>query len=287
MRLIAGKAIADRVKDAVAKNIHKLSGPRPNLAIILAGDRQDSALYVSLKEREAKLVGIDTHIYRLQDTDNEADLLTLIDFLNKDDLIDGILIQLPLPERFQTDKAIAALDPQKDVDGFCLHHPEYVISPVLAAVTASLDYTQVDYGNKRALVLHNSDVFGDSVVEMLEKRNIIAEKISVQGFDLLDDQTADALYQKVCAAGKQVDILVTALGLPRFVKKEMVKEGAIVIDIGIAKVAGKVYGDVDSDDIKNYAAWLTPVPGGIGPMTIAFLFKNVWEIYSRQKKKKD
>jgi len=284
MKLIDGKAIAEKVKDSIAKNIYELSGPRPNLAIILAGDREDSALYVSLKEREAKKVGIDTHLYRLNNQDNAADLLALIDFLNHDDSIDGILVQLPLPDKFNTEQIIAALDPQKDVDGFCPNHPDYVLSPVLAAISASLDYTRVDYKNKKALVLYNSEVFGDSVVELLAARGLETESISAQDFNKLDDQTAEALYQKISAAGEEADVLVTALGLPHFVKAEVLKAGATVIDIGITKVEGKVLGDVDQIAAAKKVAWLTPVPGGIGPMTIAFLFKNVWEIFKRRQK---
>lgn len=287
MKLIDGRAIAERIKDDIAKNIHQLSGSRPNLAIILAGDREDSALYVSLKEREAKKVGIDTHTYRLGHLDTEADLLNLIKFLNNDELIDGILVQLPLPDRFDTAKILAALDPQKDVDGFCPNHSHCVLSPVLAALEASLLYTQADYRGQKALILHNSEVFGDSVLDFLASKEITAQKLSFANYDQLGQIESEKLYQQACALGKEADIVVTALGLPKLVKADMIRSGAVIIDIGICRDQGKVCGDVDLESVKDVAGWLTPVPGGIGPMTIAFLFQNVLALYRQKEKKKN
>jgi len=263
VKKIDGTAIAEKIKDEVTQNIFKLNGPRPNLAIVLVGERADSQLYVSLKEREGKKVGVETHLYKLPAEITETGLLDVIGFLNKDAAIDGILIQLPLPENLNTDKIVAAVDPLKDVDGFHPQHPEYIISPVLASILACLDKIKFSNAGKSACVLYNSEVFGQSVKDILEKRGLAVS---------LRDHPEIA------------DLLITALGEPHKIKKEMIKDGAIIIDIGITKQDDKVLGDVDFEDVKDKAGYITPVPGGIGPMTIAFLFKNVWEIFQRKGK---
>ena len=260
---INGTAIAEKVKDGIAKEIHKLNGARPNLAIILVGEREDSKIYVALKEREGKKVGIDTHLYKMEEDTSETELLKAIDFLNKDEMIDGILIQLPLPDKFDTDKIIAAVDPKKDADGFHPQHPDYILSPVMAAIVACIKDINFDVKGKTACVLNNSEIFGLSVKDTLEN---LGMKVN------LKDHPEEA------------DLLITALGNPKSVKKEMIKKDAVIIDIGITKVGEEVLGDVDFKDVKDKAAFITPVPGGIGPMTIAFLFKNVLEIFKRREK---
>jgi len=261
VKKIDGTAIAEKIKDQVTQNIFKLKGARPNLAIVLVGERPDSQLYVALKEKEGIRVGVDTHTYRLPENISEQALLDVLGFLNKDAAIDGILVQMPLPERLEAGKIIAAIDPLKDVDGFHPRHPEYLMSPVLAAIVACLEEIKFSYAGKTACVLYNSEVFGRNVKDILEKKGLAVT---------LKDNPEHA------------DVLVTALGEPHKIKKDMIKDGAVVIDIGITKRDGKVLGDVDYEDIKDKAGYLTPVPGGIGPMTIAFLFKNVWEIFKRR-----
>lgn len=260
---IDGQAIAERIKDRVAKEIHQFNGPRPNLAIVLVGERADSKLYVSLKEREGEKVGVDTHLYRLALAASEKELLDVIDFLNKDELIDGILIQLPLPAKFNVDKIIAAIDPKKDADGFHPACPDFIVSPVLAAVAACLTEINFSPAGKTATILYNSEIFGQEVKTSLEAKGM---KVNLK------------------TGAEEADLLITALGEPHKIKAAMIKKDAVIIDIGISQVDGKVLGDVDFKDIKNKAAFITPVPGGIGPMTIAFLFKNVLEIFKRNSK---
>jgi methylenetetrahydrofolate dehydrogenase (NADP+) / methenyltetrahydrofolate cyclohydrolase len=262
VKLIDGRKIANRIKDEIAQEIYKMKGIRPNLAIILAGDREDSRLYVSLKEKEGKKVGIDTHLYILEPYTSEKEFLSMIEFLNKDETIDGILVQLPLPAKFDTDRIIAAIDPKKDADGFHPHCPDYIKSPVLASVSACLQEIGMTGRSKIACSFRRSEVFGKGLEDILKR----------QGFS-------------ICPKSKssQADLLITAMGKPKLIKKDMIKKGAVIIDIGITKVNEKVLGDVDFEDIKNKASYITPVPGGIGPMTIAFLFKNVLEIFKRRK----
>lgn len=260
-QLIDGKAIAKKIKDKIVKEVLELKSDRPNLAIILVGEREDSQIYVSLKEKEGKKLGIDTHLYQLETEVSEAELIEVIEFLNQDDLIDGILVQLPLPDKLNTDKIINSIKPEKDVDGFHPQCPNYIVPPVLAAVKACLDVIDSKEEDRQACVFYNSKIFGKGV------EKILAES----GYRIIaSDKSLEA------------DLLVSALGVPGVIKKNQVKKGAAIIDIGITKKDGKVYGDCDAIDLKNHVAYLTPVPGGIGPMTIAFLFKNVLEIYKRR-----
>lgn len=263
VKLIDGRKIAEKEKDKITKEIYNFNGPRPNLAIILVGDREDSKLYVSLKEKEGKKVGVDTHLYYLEADTSEEELLSVINFLNKDETVDGILIQLPLPAKFNTDKIISTVDPKKDADGFHPEHPEYIKSPVLASVSACLDYVGISGEGKTACFLYNSEVFGKSLEKVFKQR----------GFSTCPKQKKE-----------QADLLVTALGNPNSIKKKDVKEDAVVIDIGISKINKEVFGDVDFEDVKDKVSYITPVPGGIGPMTIAFLFRNVLEIFKRRHK---
>jgi methylenetetrahydrofolate dehydrogenase (NADP+)/methenyltetrahydrofolate cyclohydrolase len=260
VKLIDGKLIAERIKDEITQTIFELNGPRPNLAIILVGEREDSKIYVALKQKEGVKVGVDTHLYEFDADSSEDDILAAIKFLNQDETVDGILVQLPLPKKFNTDKIIEAIDPEKDVDGFHPQHPAYIVSPVLASVAACLDEIKMTGAGKIACALYNSDVFGRGIEELLIER----------GF-------------KICVREEilQADLIVSALGEPHKIKKEMVKDGVVIIDIGITKVGEDVLGDADFIDLQNKASYITPVPGGIGPMTVAFLFKNVLEIFRR------
>lgn len=259
--IINGTKIADKIKTKIAKEVFSFGGDRPNLAILLIGNREDSKLYVSIKEKESLKVGIDTHIYRMPENVSEEEVLGVIDFLNKDDLIDGILVQLPLAKNLNTDKIIQSIKPNKDVDGFHLQKPDYITSPVLAAVQAALENTKINFNKKTACLLYNSDVFGQGL-----KKTLKAMGVSSFIKDLA-----------------KADIVITALGQAGFVKGEQIKSGAVLIDIGITKVESLVKGDIDFDSVKEKASFITPVPGGIGPMTIAFLMKNVLEIYKRKK----
>ncbi len=261
IQLIDGKAIAEKIKDDVFSKIFALKGPRPNLAIVLVGERPDSQLYVNLKEKEAKKVGIDTHIYRLSSSVTEDSLLEVINFLNNDALIDGILLQLPLPAHLDTDKIIAAINPLKDVDGFHPQHPNYIVSPVIAAVKACLLEAKILETDKTVSIFYHSEVFVTSLKKSLTALN----------YTILPTQDS-----------AQAKVIISALGEPNKIKSTHIKEGAVLIDIGITKVENKVCGDVDFESIKDKASYLTPVPGGIGPMTIAFLFQNVWEVFIRK-----
>ncbi|OGF30474.1 hypothetical protein A3H09_02950 [Candidatus Falkowbacteria bacterium RIFCSPLOWO2_12_FULL_45_13] len=288
MRIIDGKKLAEKIKDRIVKDIIRLNGgqlervlARPNLAIILIGERDDSKLYVKLKEKEAKKVGFDTHLYKCKQEISESELLEIIKCLNQDELIDAILVQLPLPEAIDADTIIMSIDPVKDVDGFQPDNLEKLLKtcdfgglmpPVFATVLemfASIDYEVKD---QRVCIVSNSDIFGRSLAHVLNCRGAKAEMVRAED---------KGLREKTVKA----DVLITAVGKPKFIKKEMIKEQAVIIDIGIARQNGQVVGDVDFMDVKDKAGHITPVPGGVGPLTVAMALNNTLEIYKRRHNK--
>lgn len=280
-KIIDGKILAEKIKDKIAREIQELNGPRPNLAIILVGERPDSELYVSLKEREAKKVGIDTHLYKCSGNTSEPELLDMIKCLNDDKLIDAILVQLPLPAKINTDTIMLALDPAKDVDGFQPDNLEKLLKscespdlmpPVFAVVSAMLKSIELEIRHKRICIISNSDIFGKSLAHVLNCRGAKAAAVK-----------ADT--QNLKKQTRKADVLITAVGQPKFIKKDMIKSGAALIDVGIVRQDGKVVGDVDLEDVKNKAGYISPVPGGVGPMTIAMAFKNTLELYKKRHKK--
>jgi len=290
--IIDGRALAEKIKDGIVREIcelNKVSQPdkhmprlperRPNLAIILVGEREDSILYVNLKEQEAKKVGIDTHIYRCAANIPEQEIFGIVDYLNKDNLIDAILIQLPLPDGFDTDGIIAAIDPAKDVDRFHPRNLEVLFKtcnhvqampPVFGAILEILKSINCELNGKAACIIANSEIFGRSLAKVLECLGAKAE-------------TAGADDENLAARTARADVLITAVGRPGFVRKEMIKKDAVIIDIGITKKGKKVLGDVDFDDVEDMAGYITPVPGGVGPITIAMLFRNTLELYKRRR----
>jgi len=280
VKIIDGKALAEKIKDKIAREIYDLKGPRPSLAIILIGERPDSELYVKLKEIEAKKVGIDTHLYRCAENISEAEILEMIKYLNEDNTVDAILVQLPLPTGIDTDTIIMALDPSKDVDGFQPDNLEKLLKscdfsglvpPVFAVVLEMLKSIDCEIKGKQVCLISNSDIFGKTLAHILKCRGAKTE-------------TFKADYKNLAEKTSQADVLITAAGKPEFIKQEMIKKDAIIIDIGINQVNGKVAGDVDFEDVKDKAGYLSPVPGGVGPMTIAMAFKNTLELYRRRKK---
>jgi methylenetetrahydrofolate dehydrogenase (NADP+) / methenyltetrahydrofolate cyclohydrolase len=277
--IIDGKILAEKIKDDVTKEIFAM-GQRPNLAIILVGEREDSVLYVDLKEREAKKVGIDTHIYKCSAEVSEREIYETIDFLNKDESIDAILVQLPLPDGFDTDGIILAIDPVKDVDRFHPNNIEKLLSscdhqavmpPLIAVILEILHSINYDLKGKEVCAIINSEIFGRSVKKVLE---CLGTKVDI----------AKASDDELATKTKRADVLISAVGKPLFVKADMIKSDAVVIDIGITKEDEKICGDVDFDEVAKKASFITPVPGGVGPMTIAMLFKGTLEIYKNRHK---
>lgn len=271
MKLIDGRALAEQIKDKIALEVFELvknGQAHPSLAIILVGNRPDSKLYVSLKEREAKKLGIDTHLYEMEENVSEDEIIETIKFLNNDPVIDAILVQLPLPEHINTDKVMASLNPKKDADGFLDNHPQNVVSPVFSSVKLMLTEININPKKLRAGVLYNSEIFGLGLKEMLLDYGF--NDVVLAGVKDIDD-VLDA------------DVLISAVGQPFFIKSGMVKKDVVLIDIGTTQVGVQVCGDVDFESVKDKASYISPVPGGVGPLTIAFLFQNVLNIYKNKK----
>lgn len=278
-KIIDGKALAEKINDKTVREVVKLDR-RPNLAIILVGDNPDSSLYVGKKEKKAKEIGIDTHCYKCDEDIGQAKMLEMIDFFNKDDLIDAIMVQLPLPREqgYNTDEIIARIKPKKDVDRF---HPSnigpitttcdfnMIMPPVFGVILEMLASIDCDLEGNKVTILANSEIFGGSLAKVLECRGAECSVVSA------DDTKA----KEKCS---QADILISVIGRPRFVKKDMVKKDAVIIDVGITREMGSIYGDVDFEDVKDKAGYISPVPGGVGPMTVAITLRNVLELYKRR-----
>lgn len=259
MKLIDGKLLAEKIKDKITLEIASLNGPRPGLALILVGEKPDSKLYVSLKEKQAKLVGIDTHLYNCYEDITEKDLLNTINFLNNDQAVDGILVQLPLPNHLDTNKIVNTIDPKKDIDGFTKINRELLLSgqdgfmpPVYGVILSMLESINFDLANKKICLLINSDIFEDNLEELLLRHGAEAIKDTIEA-----------------------DLVITALGKAKSLAANMVKDGVVIIDIGINHDENnKICGDVDALSMKDKPGYLSPVPGGVGPMTIAMAFWN-------------
>ena len=271
MKLIDGRALAEKIKDKVAAEILSLGGPRPGLAIILVGQRPDSKLYVGLKEKQAGTVGIDTHVYRCDDDMSQEDLLKTIQFLNNDDAVDGILVQLPLPAHIDTDTVVNAIDPDKDIDGFTKENMKRLTAensisgfmpPVYGVIISMLESINCDIEHKTIALAVNSDIFEDNLIEILKR----------QGAEIITDI-------------KEADIVITAVGKEGSITSDMVKDNVVIIDIGISKDAeGKICGDVDALSMKDKPGFMSPVPGGVGPMTIAMAFWNTLIAFKKRHK---
>ena len=270
--IIDGKAIAQRIRDEIRTNVSRqvAAGQRPpGLAVILVGDNHASRVYVGHKRRACEEVGFHSESHNLDADVSETELLALIDRLNNDDSIDGILVQLPLPDHIDSETVIERILPSKDVDGF---HP-YNVGRL--AVRLPLLRSCTPYG-----VIHLLDSVGETYkgrnAVVVGASNIVGRPMSLEL--LLAGATVTVCHRFTSdleAHVRRADILVVAVGKPGIVSGEWIKPGATVIDVGINRTEdGKLTGDVDFDKARERAAWITPVPGGVGPMTVAILLKN-------------
>ena len=269
--LIDGKAVSAKVKAQVRAEAEELraKGISVGLAVVIAGDNPASRVYVNNKKKACSEVGFESFEYALPEETTEAELLALVEKLNADDKVNGILVQLPLPKHINETAVINTIRPEKDVDAF---HPEnvghimigdYAFLPCTpAGVMELIADTGVDVCGKNCVVIGRSNIVGKPMGMLLLHKN---------GTVTITHSRTKNLAE-ICS---QADILVAAVGKAKFVTPDMVKEGAVVIDVGMNRnEEGKLCGDVDFDACKEKAGWITPVPGGVGPMTIAMLMKN-------------
>lgn len=278
MEVISGKEIAAEIKQQLATDVAKYTaqyGRKPNLVVVIVGEDPGSVSYVTGKTKAANEVGIDNSTIRLSEQTTEAELLNLIHALNDDTTVDGILIQLPLPKNINEDKVIEAISVHKDVDGF---HPLNVAAlwqkrPCILPCTPKgiielMKRKGIEMARKRAVVIGRSNIVGLPVAKLLMDQNATVTICHSRTKNLAE----------ICS---QADILVPALGKAKFVTPDMVKEGAAVIDVGVNldPETGKLCGDVDFQAVAPKTSYITKVPGGVGPMTIACLMQSTVECY--------
>lgn len=282
MKLIDGNATAAEIKKEIAVEVAKMIDndiPAPHLAAILVGEDPASQSYVGAKEKDCKAVGMTSSVYRMPETTTEDELLGTIDFINSDPDIDGLIVQLPLPDHINVDKVIGNINPAKDVDGF---HPTNVGRMMLgwpsylpatpAGIIELLDRYNIETSGKKCVVLGRSNIVGSPMSVLMSRKGNPGNATVT----LCHSRTEN--LKEVC---READILIAAIGVPEFVTEDMVKPGATVIDVGIHRVKSdktksgfKLIGDVKFEEVSKVASAMTPVPGGVGPMTRVGLLLN-------------
>jgi len=281
MKLLYGKPIADKILDRL-KNDIAMQEEKPGLAVILVGDNEASQMYVSLKEKTADKIGMVFFRFNFSEDVPENEIIEHIKKLNNDANVHGIIVQLPLPEGFDTKKIIANIDSKKDADGF-FYQSESIsgedekgrIWPVFPhAIFKLAKSSDEKIKEKKAIIIANSNEFGQTMKKVLAGKNISASYIISSSVS----QNIDKI--------KEADMVISAVGSPGLLTGKMLKDGAIVIDGGIERVGGKVMGDVDFSSIKDKNGFIAPVPGGVGPLTIAYLLENVYLEFKAQQKDK-
>ena len=286
MTILDGKKTSNDIKDEIADEVNSIisNGDRPpHLAAVIVGNDGASLTYVGSKVRACEKVGFDSTLVSLEDSISEQELLDKVYELNNDKKIDGYIVQLPLPQHIDTQKVLLAVDPKKDVDGFhpvnfgrmALNLPTF-ISATPNGIMELLKRYEVPTEGKNTIVIGRSDIVGKPVsILMGLKTNPGNSTVTL----------AHSRTKNIEDLIKQADIVISALGVPDFIKEHMIKEGATVIDVGITRVEDdsekgyKIVGDVDYENVSKKSSFITPVPGGVGPMTIAMLLKNTLQAY--------
>ena len=276
--IIDGKKCAEEILDNLKDKILKLE-KKPSLAVILANDNSSSKIYVDNKEKVSMELGIKSSVYRFDKSITQGELIKLIHELNADKNINGILVQLPLFEHLNSQEIIELINPKKDVDGF---HPinvgrlncglePYAVCCTPKGIIKLLKKYKINLVGKNVVVIGRSNIVGKPIATLLTNENATVT-------------LAHSKTKKLKEITKNADVIVSATGHPKLIKADMVKKGAVVIDVGITKqINGKLAGDVDFEKVKNVASYITPVPKGVGPMTIACLMENTYELYLKQK----
>jgi methylenetetrahydrofolate dehydrogenase (NADP+)/methenyltetrahydrofolate cyclohydrolase len=270
-QIIDGKALSAKVKDKLKTEVAELKakfGRPPGIAVVRVGEDPASKVYVTSKEKTAIELGFGSWHHHLEATVTQAELLALVKKLNADDAVDGILVQLPLPKHIDSNLVLETIDPRKDVDGFHAVNAGHLFQgrPTLVACTP--------FGVMRMLEEVGVNLTGKNCV-VVGRSNIVGRPMSMLLLNASATVTICHSKSDVAAEVKRADVVIAAVGVAKLIKGEWIKPGAIVIDVGMNRDAnGKLCGDVDFESAKEKAAWITPVPGGVGPMTIAMLMNN-------------
>ena len=272
MQLIDGKSLSKKVQDYVKTEVETLKkeqGIVPGLAVVIVGDDPASHAYVGMKEKACKNVGFYSIAHKMPDTITQNEIIEIITMMNNNPHIHGILLQLPLPPHIDTDKLLEVIDPKKDVDGFHAYNVGRMVNKLESFVACTplgvmkmFEEYKIDLEGKDVVVVGASNIVGKPMASLLINANATV--------------TVTHVYTKDLAAHtRNADIVIVGVGIPNLIKEDMVKEGAIVVDIGINRLdSGKLVGDVDFEAVAPKCSYITPVPGGVGPMTIAMLLKN-------------
>lgn len=276
--LISGKTMSEEIRKEIAERVEKLRAERgvtPGLAVILVGNDPASEIYVNNKGKGCAEVGMVSETIKMPAETSQEALIAKIRELNADERIHGILVQLPLPRHLDENTVLAEIAPEKDVDGFHLLNvgrlmtgEEGVVACTPKGALKMIKSTGIDLNGKEAVVIGRSNIVGKPMAMLLLRENCTVTMCHSRTKDL-------------AAHTRNADVLVVAIGKARFVTADMVKPGAVVIDVGINRVDGKVVGDVDFDSVSEVAGWITPVPGGVGKMTITMLLENTLEAAER------
>lgn len=271
MTLIDGKATSQKIKDEIKNEVIKLKqkGITPTLAVILVGDDPASQTYVASKQKACLACQMGSVMHKLSANTTQQELISLIDVLNADDSIDGILVQLPLPKHINTNEILRKIDPKKDVDGFCAQNMGALVSGLDGFVPCT------PLGIMELLKQYNINPQGLNAL-MIGRSNIVGKPMAALLLNAGATVTiAHSKTKNLAQFSKNADLIIAAIGKANFIKPEMVKEGAIIIDVGINRLEnGKLVGDCDFENLKDKCDFITPVPGGVGPMTIAMLLSN-------------
>lgn len=278
--IIDGKEVSKKVLQELKSQIEKLN-VKPTIAVVIVGENPSSKIYVNIKHKKAVEIGMNSVVIEMPAETTQAELEAKIEELNQTPEINGMLVQLPLPKHLDTYKIIEKIDPLKDVDGF---HPENVgklsigLKPYAQPCTPKgvmrlLEEYKVDLEGKNVIVIGRSNIVGKPIAAMLLAKNATVTMAHSKTLNLP-------------AVSAKADVVISAVGVPNLVKSTWIKEKAVVIDVGISKTPeGQIVGDVDFEDVKDKASLITPVPGGVGPMTIAMLLENTLNLYNLQKEK--
>ncbi len=277
--LIRGPEVAEKIRGEISAEIEELqkkTGKVPGLAVIIVGEDPASQTYVNNKEKTSKKLGFYSEVHRLPESTTQEELLEMVDKLNRDDNINGVLVQLPLPDHIEDEAVIHAIAPEKDVDGF---HPLNVGHLMIGekcfipctphGVIKMLEHINYDLKGKNAVVIGRSNIVGKPVALLLLERHATVT--------ITHSRTRD--LPGICS---QADVLVVAAGKPEMVKGDWIKPGAVVIDVGIHRIEGKLTGDVEFESAEKVAGYISPVPGGVGPMTITMLMYNTVQSFKQK-----
>lgn len=279
MATIDGKALGLKIRKEIAQEAAELCskvGRKPGLSVILVGDNPASQVYVNMKEKACIEAGFNSFVYRMSQDTTTSELLNLIEKLNNDEEVDGILVQLPLPDHIDEKAVLYSIDPKKDVDGF---HPFNV---GLLNIGEDTFYPCTPYGVMKIFEEYNIELSGKNAV-VIGRSNIVGKPMAA--LLLKGNATVTICHSRtknIASICRNADIIVVAVGIPNFVTADFVKDGAVVIDVGINRVNNKLVGDVNYADVYDKCSYITPVPGGVGPMTIAMLMHNTLKSFKKR-----